>query len=648
MSEETVPVLLVEDNPGDATLIREYLRDVDASRFSLVNVARLKEALELLEHGRWGAILLDLSLPDSCGLETLDRVRLPAPDVPVVILTGNHDERLAMEAIQKGAQDYLVKGQLDGQVLTRALRYAIERARSEREFDQQARIMESVFNSMGDGVLVVDGDGQVLLVNKEAERIIGGPFPDRLDEEFAQVIGIFRTDCKTLVRAEELSLSRAIRGQKVDNEEFFIRNENIPQGRFIRVTARPLLSSRGEIRGGVTMLRDVTETRTLEQQLQHSQRMESVGRLAGGIAHDFNNILMVINGYASMIAARLPDDQGLRDDLSEVIKAGDRAAALTGQLLAFSRKQVMEPKIVSPAVVLNQMEKMLKRLLGEDIELRLDLDPSTGQIKVDVGQVEQVLMNLGANARDAMPDGGELTIHTKNVELEKGQLPADTKATPGSFVSVELLDTGEGMDEGTIENLFEPFFTTKERGKGTGLGLATVFGIVRQSGGHINVTSSPGKGTTFQLLFPRAFQSASVPSGKKSEARTGTKEETVLLVEDEDAVRTLVSRILKKHGYTVLAAPDGKRAMEAATSHSGPIDVLLTDVIMPGTKGPVLARQIRESRPSVRVIYISGYQDDAVVRDSNLEEGTRFLSKPVDEQSILNALREVLEHKEDV
>ena len=396
---------------------------------------------------------------------------------------------------------------------------------------------------------------------------------------------------------------------------------------------------------GIAIERERAEEalRQSEEQLRQAQKMESVGRLAGGLAHDFNNLLMVVGGYSQIILGRLGADDPLRGEVEEIAKAGKRAAALTRQLLAFSRKQVLVPKVLDLNAVVTNMESLLRRLIGEDITLRTALSPGLGHVRADPSQIEQVMMNLVVNARDAMPRGGQLTIETANVELGKPYVRRFLTSTPGPHVMLAVSDTGCGMDKATQARIFEPFFTTKEQGQGTGLGLATVYGIVKQSSGGIWVYSEVGKGTTFKVYLPLVEEAPDATGPSTSPAGELHGSETILLVEDDEGVRKVTAKILKTHGYTVLEAGRGEEAFRVSGRHDGPISLMVTDVVMPGMSGRELAERLRSSRPGMKVLFISGYTDDTVVRHGVLEARMAFLQKPFTPSVLARKVREVLD-----
>ena len=392
----------------------------------------------------------------------------------------------------------------------------------------------------------------------------------------------------------------------------------------------------------LAVLMDITGRRQLEDQLRQAQKMEAVGMLAGGVAHDFNNLLTIITGYSQLIANSLLPGDPNRQSAEQIMKAGERAAALTRQLLAFSRRQVLQPRILELNQLVHSLAAMLQRLIGEDVDLRLELRPELGRVSADPGQLEQVLMNLTVNARDAMPKGGALTIETANVDLDENYASRHIGVRPGPFVLLAVSDTGVGMDEATRMRLFEPFFTTKGSGKGTGLGLSTVFGIVKQSGGSVEVYSEPGRGTSVKVYLPRIDQAAiTEPEQARRKTRRGT--ETILLVEDDEMVRTLVRETLARDGYGVLEASDPIEAREVAAGYTGQIHLLITDVIMPKVSGRALAEQMAHIRPDMKVLYMSGYTDSAVVATGILQKEVAFLQKPFTPAALAEKVRDVLE-----
>ncbi len=498
----------------------------------------------------------------------------------------------------------------------------------------QDPIFRDVLDAAPDAMVVVDAEGRIRLVNTQAELMLGWSREELLAMHVeALVPGAFR-DAHRDLRARyhthphvrEMGYARGLRAVRADGSE---------------VDAEIRLSPLGGGRLVVAAIRDVTEAREAElalrrseEQLRQAQKMEVVGRMAGGIAHDFNNLLTVIQGYTEILLHQLEPDDARRPAGEEVQRAAVRAAALTRQLLAFSRRQVLQPRVVSLRVIVGDITKMLSRLIGEHIELVIDLMPETWHVKADPGQLEQIVVNLAVNARDAMPKGGTLRIATTNYATAQDTLFPEFSLAAGEWVQLTVADTGTGIDEATRQHIFEPFFTTKGPGKGTGLGLATVYGIVRQSNGHVAVTTAPGEGTTFTIWLPRttALPAAEAPSTALVVDAAGR---TILLVEDEQDVRRLARHYLEEAGYRVLEASDGVAALGVAAAHDGAIDLVVTDIVMPEMDGPDFAKGVREARPGVRVLYVSGYTEDAMVRHGLSERRIRLVEKPFTRDTLL-------------
>jgi len=408
----------------------------------------------------------------------------------------------------------------------------------------------------------------------------------------------------------------------------------------VEITSRPMLFAGRP--SALALVLDVTERKNLEQQVRQTQRLEAVGQLAGGVAHDFNNLVTVIAGYCQLLLQQTDPSDVQREYLEEIQKAGERASALTRQLLAFSRRQMLQPQVLDLNAVIANMEKMLRRLIGDDVELAGVLCRDLKRVKVDPGQIEQVIVNLAINARDAMPTGGKLTIETANVDLDESYAQAhDTKSGPHVMLAVN--DKGTGMDAATQSRIFEPFFTTKEQGKGTGLGLSTVYGIVKQTGGHISVYSEPGRGATFKVYLPCAEEAGMAIEPRKAHAKMYEGMETILLVEDEESVRKLAHRLLEAGGYRVLVAAGGEEAVKLCAEYEGTIHLLLTDLVMPQLSGRHVAHRSVLLRQGMKVLYMSGYTDDDVIRHGMLEPGVAFLQKPFNLEALLRKVREVLD-----
>jgi PAS domain S-box-containing protein len=486
------------------------------------------------------------------------------------------------------------------------------------------------------GIYRVTEDGEFLRVNPALQKILGYESPDELLKTNLG-LDVFRhpVDFRRLVE-----LLGSV-GEFKDVEVDWKRKDGIPIT--VRCSGRRLNEGPDGTPYFEAFAEDVTDRRVLERQLRMAAKMEAVGRLSGGIAHDFNNLLGVIIGYSQVLRRRLGSDNPLYEHADEVEKAAQRAVSLTRQLLAFSRQQILTPVVLDLNRLVSDMEKMLPRLLGEDIAVSIKLDPELGSVKADQGQVEQVVMNLAVNARDAMPEGGRLVITTANVELDQAYARHHPGAKPGRCVMLAVTDSGIGMSSETLAHIFEPFFTTKEVGKGTGLGLATVYGVVKQSGGYLWVDSQLGKGASFQIFLPRIDEAVAPRSAGPSQEENLRGNETVLLVEDADALRKLARSFLLDHGFQVLPASNGEEAMEVARKHNGPIHLLLTDVVMPGMNGRALADKLLARLPQLKVVYISGYTDSFIAGHGVLEEGTHLLHKPFTEAALIWKIREVLD-----
>jgi two-component system cell cycle sensor histidine kinase/response regulator CckA len=517
-----------------------------------------------------------------------------------------------------------------------------ERKKAEDDLRASETRYRRLFESAKDGILILDADtGQVVDANPFLISLLGYSHADFLGKTLWD-LGPFKDVAVSRDAFRELQ------------EKDYVRYEDLPletrDGRLINVEFVSNVYLVGQTKVIQCNIRDITERKRieaehkkLEQQLQVSQKMEAIGILAGGVAHDFNNLLSVILSYTEFAMQELREGDPLKDDLLEVNKAGHRAAVLTQQLLAFGRKQLLQPVPLNLNQVAEGVEKMLRRILGEDIDFVQVLAPDLGVVRADPGQIEQVLMNLVVNARDAMSAGGKLTIETSNVELDEEYAAHHVSVKPGPYVQLAVTDTGCGMDEQTKTQLFEPFFTTKEKGKGTGLGLSTVYGIVKQSGGNIWVYSELGLGTTFKIYFPRELSVKATATRLRAILEPARGTETILVVEDEEALRKIARRSLEAAGYTVLTAGAGDEALLISAQHAGIIHLLLTDMVMPRMSGRVLARALLKARPTAKVLYMSGYADNAFVHHGVVDEGTNFIGKPFTATDIAHKIRSVLD-----
>ena len=511
---------------------------------------------------------------------------------------------------------------------------AIENKRTEQALRRSEARYRSLVQSSVYGIYRSSLEGKFLDVNPALIAMLGY-------DSAEEVLGLDpRKD--VFVNAEEQAhlIDEFRRTGRMDGFEVKWKRKN-GSAVTVRISGRAVSSADEPADVLEAIAEDVTERRVLEDQFRQAQKMEAVGRLAGGIAHDFNNLLMVISGYTEVVLGQLVGAHPLQAKARAIQQASDRATMLTRQLLAFSRKQMLELKVVEVNAIVQDMERLLRPLIGEQVELMTKLALDAGRTRADAGQLEQVLMNLVVNSKDAMPQGGRIVIQTQNIALDDSHRGEQTFIRPGSYVMLSVSDNGLGMDKETQSRIFEPFFTTKEKGKGTGLGLSTVYGIVKQSGGYILVQSEVGRGTTFNIYLPRVRDAVELHGAVPAARTADGGSETVLLVEDEESVRQLVRETLEAKGYQVLEAENGQAGLEAVAAHSGTIDLLITDVVMPGMSGHELAEQLLKERPGIKVIYLSGYTEEALV-EGNIDGGKAFLQKPFTLQTLSRKVREVL------
>ena len=527
------------------------------------------------------------------------------------------------------------------QAIQVVIRDITPRMEAEGAIRRQAEIIRAMAESMGEGLYALDRSGRVTFMNAAAQRLLGWSREELLFRDLHQMTHYRRPD-GTMLSKQDCAVLGVMESRSVVHREddAFIRKD----GSFLPVayTSAPLKTG-SEIAGAVVVFSDISERRQLEEQLLQSQKMEALGRLASGIAHEFSNALSVVSGYAELALEGLAKNHPARAKIQEVLVATGRAAGVTRQLLAFGRTQVIEPRVLDLNTLVGEIEEMLRRLLGEDIELAIRLAPDLGRIKADAGQVQQVILNLAVNAREAMPRGGKLTIETRNIEMDEEFARGFVDVRPGHYVLLAVSDTGVGMDQATRAHIFEPFFTTKQVGRGAGLGLASAHGIVKQSGGHIWVYSEPKFGTTFKVYWPLMGEAASpLKLTPPSRAFVGGSE-TVLVVEDDDMVRTLVREILGTAGYNVIEARNPEEGLRMAGELRGGIHLMITDVIMPGMSVRTFVDRLAKPQPHMKILFMSGYTDEAIVHHGLIEPGLAFLQKPFTRDSLAQKVREVLD-----
>jgi PAS domain S-box-containing protein len=633
-------VLAVDDDPGLLRLIELRLR---GASLRTAGVTSGRAALEWLAREPADLVLVDFNLPDMLADELVAQMRVVAGrDVPFIVITGFGDERIAVEMMKNGARDYLRKDtallDLLPAVVSRTLEQ-LERERRAGAAEEALRLLHSAVYQANDGVLITTSDldapgPTIVFANPAFQRLTGYDEPELLGHS-PRILQGLGTDRVQLERMR----SALGEGRSWSGELLNYRKDKTPY--LVQLNVAPVRDDAGRITHFVALERDVTERSRLEEQMKQTAKLEAVGSLASGIAHDFNNMLAVIRGHAELMLDGVAPGSPLHESVDAIRGAGEHAAALTRQLLSFSRRNVLQAELVDLNQVVARTVKLLARVIGERIEVVVEGADGLPAVRVDRHQVEQVILNLAVNARDAMPDGGRLLFRLESVDLAETGTGRLVGIEPGRYACLAVIDTGSGMDAVTLSRVFEPFFTTKGLGKGTGLGLATVYGIVTQSGGHIRATSQPGRGTRFDVLFPEASARAADSRPADAPVASARGSESVLVAEDEPLVRNLVVRCLEEAGFRVFAAGDGRAALELAPRLAGTLHALVTDVAMPNVTGPDVAARLRATWPGMKVVFLSAHA--AGSGEPAALGGTAFLQKPFAPRDLVDTLRKLLD-----
>jgi two-component system, cell cycle sensor histidine kinase and response regulator CckA len=636
-------VLIVEDVEADAVLM---LRQLDRGGYDVAHLrVDTADALRAALHeGQWDLLLSDFSLPTLDAMRVLEILNESGLDLPCIVISGTIEDEAAVSALKLGARDFISKDRLARLLpaISRELQEASDRRKkrsAEAALAEARRRMQFALEATGVGTWELELPAEQAIWSDVFERLHGrcvGTLGGTLD---ALLVTIHPEDRARIRSQIEVTTREAPDVQLLYRVVWPDQSVH-----WISGVGHMFFDQGGRAGRAAGTAMDITEQKRLEEQVRQAQRMESIGNLAGGVAHDFNNILTAILGHTTLLledCAHPIPPKHLQESLEEIKQASLRAAGLTNQLLAFSRKQIVQPRILNLNAVVDNLEPMLKRVIGEDVELSFSMADGLGTISADPGQVEQVVMNLIVNARDAMPRGGRITVETANIDLDDSYGRQHGAMTAGEYVMLTVSDTGVGIPPALLAKIFEPFFTTKPKGQGTGLGLATVYGIVKQHRGYVWVYSEEGKGTTFKVYLPRV-DGTPVRMARPVEKETTKGYETILLVEDDDRVRNLAHAVLTRHGYSVLSASGVDEALQLAQTHTGTIHAAVTDVVMPGKSGHSLAEVLAGRYPEIRVLYMSGYTDDAIVHHGVLAPEVAFLQKPFTPASLARAVRAVL------
>lgn len=641
MQAAPIKVLLVDDDEDDYLITRDLISQIREPRHQLDWINNYDEGLAALTQGKHQICLLDYRLGEHTGLELLRESRAFKICPPIILLTGQGDQEIDVESMKAGAADYLIKNRLSADTLERAIRYAIERRRSQESLRHEHDFVRHVMDTSPSGIVVTDCAGKITFANRRAGEILR--LPQNL--QTSNVLNWRAADLGGNPLPGHASplkdvLASGLAAMDVCHVIEFADDQRV----VLSANATALSGAEGRVDGMIVTIEDVTQRLALESQLRQSQKMDALGQMAAGVAHDINNILTIIQGHAGLLLSAAPADSTASKSASQIVAASERAAGFIRHLLSFSRKQIYRTKILDLNALLHNLESLLPRMLGGAITLETNYSPQLPHIAADTALVEQIVMNLAINARDAMPKGGRLLIETSAVQLDFLSARHHPDGRSGRFVCLTVTDNGCGMEPAVIQRIFEPFFTTKEMGKGSGLGLATVYGVVKQYQGWIEVQSEVGAGSTFKIFIPASDQAAPAalaPPPEPGNVQGG--KETVLLAEDESALLELMEHVLEQYKYTILKASSAAEALQVWEQNQGRVDLLLTDVVMPGgMSGRELAAELKKRKPELKVILTSGFNAGMIGKEPSMGD-TTFLPKPYLPDTAAKLIRETLD-----
>lgn len=642
MHSPPLKVLLVDDDEDDFLITRDLVSQIPEARHHLDWINNYDEGLAALTRAQHQLCLLDYRLGERTGLELLRESQRLKSCPPIILLTGQGDQEIDVESMKAGAADYLLKSRLSVDTLERAIRYALERRRAQESLRQERDFIRRIMETSPSGIIVTDSAGKITFANRRAEEIL------RRARNHSQASNIFdwrAADSGGNPLPDHFSSLKNILSSGQPALDLYHTLELADDQRVVLSTnATALSNTEGKMDGMIVTVEDVTQRLALETRLRQSQKMDALGQMAAGVAHDINNILTIIQGHAGLLLNTTPPDSSAARSASQIVAASERAAGFIRHLLAFSRKQIYRTKIIDLNALLHNLESLLPRMLGDAISLKTAYFPQLPHIAADTALLEQIVMNLAINARDAMPGGGTLTIETSAIDLDSHSARQHSEGRPGRFVCLTVADTGCGMEPALVQRIFEPFFTTKEMGKGTGLGLATVYGVVKQYLGWIEVHSQVGNGSVFRVFLPASDQlAAAVPTPQPDAENPRGRSETVLLAEDEGALLELMQQVLGEYNYTILTASSAAEALQVWDEHHGRVDLLLSDVVMPGgMSGRELAAELKKRKPGLKVILTSGFNAAMTGKEPRMGD-TTFLPKPYLPDAAAKLIRDTLD-----